>query len=98
MIKAMIDKAISPAIITKYNSLLKTLSNSFVTNLEMEEITEFIKMQVDEMPNWDIENYSLNGHDDYQYTYSFGGAKLYVMTPDNETVINAQNKIKETLN
>ena len=98
MIKAMIDKAISPAIITKYNSLLKTLSNSFVTNLEMEEITEFIKMQVDEMPNWDIENYSLNGHDDYQYTYSFGGAKLYVMTPDNEIVINAQNKIKETLN
>ncbi len=97
MIKAIIDKAVSPAIITKYNSLLKTLGDSFITNLDSEAITEFIKMQINEMPSWDVTNYSLNGHDGAGYTYSYGGSKLYVMIPDTDTVINAQQKIKEVI-
>lgn len=97
MIKAIIDKAVSPAIITKYNSLLKTLGDSFITNLDSEAITEFIKMQINEMPSWDVSNYSLNGHDGSGYTYSYGSQKLYVMIPDNDTVINAQHKIREIM-
>ena len=54
-------------------------------------------MQIDDMPSWDIENISLNGRDGFDYTYSYGGTKLYVMIPDNETVINATNKIKTIL-
>lgn len=98
MIKALVEKATNPSIITKYNSLLKTLDKLFVTNLNMEDITEFIKKQIDDMKPWEIENQSLDGKDDYQYTYSYGGSKLYVMTPDNETVINAHNKIAEMFN
>lgn len=95
MIEAMINKAMSPTIITKYSSILKALGNSFITNMDMEDITDFIKMQIDEMPNWEISNKLLDGSDSYQYTYSFKGAKLYVMMPDSNSVINAQNKIKE---
>ena len=97
MIEALINKAISPSIITKYTSLLNALDGSFVTNLDFNDITEFIKMQIADMPNWEIENISLNGTDGYNYTYSYGGTKLYVMVPDNETVINASNKINTTL-
>lgn len=97
MIEALINKAISPSIITRYTSLLNALSNSFITNLKTEDITNFIKMQIDDMPSWDIENISLNGTDGFDYTYSYGGTKLYVMIPDNETVINATNKIKTIL-
>lgn len=97
MIEALINKAISPSIITRYTSLLNALSNSFITNLKTEDITNFIKMQIDDMPSWDIENISLNGTDGFDYTYSYGGTKLYVMIPDNETVINATNKINEIL-
>ena len=97
MIEALINKAISPSIITRYTSLLNALSNSFITNLKTEDITNFIKMQIDDMPSWDIENISLNGRDGFDYTYSYGGTKLYVMIPDNETVINATNKIKTIL-
>lgn len=95
MIKAIINKAVSPAIITKYNSLLKTLGDSFITNLDSEAITEFIKMQINEMPSWDVTSYSLNGHDGSGYTYSYGSSKLYVMIPDTDTVVNAKHKIKE---
>ncbi len=98
MIEAIINKAISPSIITKYTSLLNALSGSFMTNLETNDITEFIKMQIDKMPSWEIENISLNGTDALDYTYSYGGTKLYVMYPDNETVINATTKINEVLN
>ena len=97
MIEALINKAISPSIITKYTSLLNALDGSFVTNLDFNDITEFIKMQIADMPNWEIENISLNGTDGYNYTYSYGGTKLYVMVPDNETEINASNKINTTL-
>ena len=97
MIEALINKAISPSIIMNYTSLLNALNGSFITNLDTNSITEFIKMQIDEMPSWEIENISLNGTDASDYTYSYGGTKLYVMYPDNETVINAQNKIDEIL-
>lgn len=98
MIKALVEKATNPSIITKYNSLLKTLDKLFVTNLNMDDITKFIKKQIDDMKSWEVENQSLDGKDDYQYTYSYSGSKLYVMTPDNETVINAHNKIEEMFN
>ena len=97
MIEALINKAISPSIITRYTSLLNALSDSFITTLKTDDITNFIKMQIDEMPAWDIENISLNGTDGFDYTYSYGGTRLYVMIPDNETVINATNKINEIL-
>ncbi|MCM1052574.1 MAG: LCP family protein [Ruminococcus sp.] len=95
MLEALINKALSPSIITKYNSLLKTLGKSFLTNIDIKDITEFIKEQINDMSSWEIEAYSLDGYDDYDYTYSYQGAKLYIMRPNNETVINAQNKIKE---
>ena len=97
LIEALINKAISPSIITSYTSLLKALDGSFITNLKTDDITEFIKMQIRDMPSWEIENISLNGTDGFDYTYSYGGTKLYVMYPDNETVINATTKIYEIL-
>ncbi len=97
MIEAMIDKAISPAIITNYSELLDTLSSSFLTNISSESITKFIKMQLKDNISWNMENYSLDGSNDYQYTFSYSSSKLYVMMPKQETVINAQNKIKEVL-
>lgn len=98
MIKALVDKAMNPSIIAKYNNLLKTLDKLFVTNLNMEEITGFIKKQIDDLKPWEIESISLDGKDGYEYTYSYKGSKLYVMIPDNETIINAHNKIEEMFN
>lgn len=98
LIKALIDKAVSPSVITKYNSLLSALSGLFITNLDTDSITEFIKMQIDEMPSWNVDNYSLDGTDDYQSTYSYGSSKLYVMIPDEETIVNAKSKISEVFN
>lgn len=98
MVRAMIDKAISPAIITNYNSLLKSLSDAFITNISKESLTSFIKKQIQEETVWDIENVRMDGTDSYEYTYSYKWNKLYVMIPDNESVNNTKAKLKEVLN
>lgn len=95
MIKALVNKVTTPSILTKYNSLLDVLSKTFITNLDMESITEFIKMQLNENPSWEVTNQSLDGSDALEYTYSYSGSKLYVMIPDEKTVINAKYKLKE---
>lgn len=97
MIKAMIDKATSPSIIKNYNELIKSLGDAIVTNMGKDTLTQFIKKEASEMNKWETTNYSLDGSDSYEYTYSYKSGKLYVMIPIMDTVINAKNKINEVL-
>ena len=69
MIQAIIKKAISPSILTKYTSILSSLEGSFVTNMSTDEITEIVKMQLDKMPSWNITSISLDGSDGNDYNY-----------------------------
>lgn len=87
----------SSSIITNYIELLNALDDKFVTNITNEEITDFIKKQIAEMPSWNIESISLDGSNAYDYTYSYKSQKLYVMKPYEESVLNAQEKINSTL-
>lgn len=93
VLTALIKKGTSSTIITKYNSLLKNLKQSFVTNLSNHEITEFIKMQIDKDIKWTIETINLDGNDGFEYTYSYSKNKLYVMLPNEESVKEASEKI-----
>ena len=97
ILTAIINKAMSASIITDYVALLNALSDKFVTNITDEEITDFIKKQISEMPSWTIDSISLDGTDAYDYTYSYQKQKLYVMKPYQESIINAQERINSTL-
>ena len=87
----------SASIIMDYGDLLSALNDKFVTNITDEEITNFIKKQISEMPSWTIDSISLDGTDAYDYTYSYQKQKLYVMKPYQESIINAQERINSTL-
>lgn len=94
VISAIIKKvSSSTTILTKYTSLLDKLASSFETNINMKDITKLIKLQIDKMPSWTIKKYSVNGGDLMAETYSFPGQKLYVMTPNQETVDKATEYI-----
>lgn len=97
ILASLINKAMSASIITNYVDLLNALDDKFVTNITNEEITDFIKKQIAEMPSWNIESISLDGSNAYDYTYSYKSQKLYVMKPYEESVLNAQEKINSTL-
>ena len=49
------------------------------------------------MASWNISAISLDGTDAYDYTYSYQSAMLYVMRPDEESLINAKERINSTL-
>lgn len=98
LLQALIKKAMSPKIITNYTDLLKALKNQFVTNITDDEITDFIKMQLNENNDWEFESISLDGTDANDYTYSYKRNKLYVMKPYEESIDAAQNKISSFLN
>ena len=97
ILASLINKAMSASIITNYVDLLNALDDKFVTNITDEEITDFIKKQISEMPSWNINAISLDGSNAYEYTYSYKSQKLYVMKPYEESVLNAKEQINNTL-
>lgn len=99
VIKAIAKKALSSeTLITKYTDILESMGNSFQTNIPSDSIYNLINMQLDKMPNWIFDTYSLNGSDSENVTYTFGNQLLYVMEPDINTVKEAKNKINTIIN
>lgn len=97
LISAMIEKACSKEILTRYTAVLNSLEGSFQTNMPTEEITKLIKNQINEMAKWNITSINLEGYDGSAYTYSYGGGELYVMMPDDDSVTDARQKIKDVI-
>lgn len=52
MIQAIIKKGTSSAILTRYTSILNSLTGSFITNISTDKITDLVKWQLDSMPSW----------------------------------------------
>lgn len=97
VIEALIRKASSKTIITKYNSLLNAIDGKYQTNMSMKKITSLIKMQLNDMPTWTVNSYSLTGSDANDYTYTYNQL-LYVMKPDEESIEEAKSLIQSILN
>ena len=98
LLEAMFRKCTSPAIITKYNSLLNSINNSFVTNMPNDRLTSLLKMQLKNRYKWIITSNSLDGSNSSNYTYSYSASKLYVMEPDEESIEKAKNLINSVIN
>lgn len=86
VIIGIINKAMSPSILTGLPSIIESVSDNFQTNLTSSEITEILKMQIDDGASWNIETISATGYDSKDSCYSLGGANAYVMEPNTESV------------
>ena len=87
----------SKTLLTSYDEILKALNGTFETNITNDNISELVKMQINDMANWNIETYNINGTGTLDYTYSYPKQKLYVMNTDMETVNQAVNKINQLM-
>ena len=97
VITAIIDKLKNPKYLVKYNDILGAANGTFETDLTYEEITSFVKYQLSELRNWQVESISLDGTGAMEPTYSMGSQRLYVMIPDQSTIDYAKVKINEYL-
>lgn len=98
VIKAVIDKACSPAILNDFNGLISSLTGSFETNMTSDEISSLVKMELSDMASWNIVQYSVDGFGDSKTTYSTPNSHAYVMQPDMSTVEAAKQLQQQVLN
>lgn len=97
MIKAILDKATSPAILKNFNKLMDSIEGTFETNMKTKKITKFVKMQMDENPKWNIESMGAGGTGGKTYTYSMPSRRLSVMYPDEDSISEIKDAIKTIL-
>ena len=97
VLTGMINKAISPAIITNYTSIMNAIGGSFQTNMSSDEISSLIHMQLNEMSGWDIIQQSVNGYGEMLISPA-NGFNSYMMIPHIDTVNAAVAKINEVMN
>ena len=93
VLEDLINKAMSPKIITSYTKFLDVLDDAMITNMSKKEITDFIKKEISKPSNYDIESISLNGTSAMDYTFSYPMSKLYVMVPDEKNLKDYQEKV-----
>lgn len=98
VISAIIDKfTTSTVLISKYSDILGSLNECFQTNIDSSAISKLIKYQLNKMPNWTIDSYSLSGTDFYTETFSYPGQELYVMKRNNAIVEEAKSNINKIM-
>ena len=99
VITAIINKLSSSRdYILKLPAILDIAADSFETSLTREEITNFIRFQLQEQPKWDVKSIAVNGTGAMLPTYSMGAnLPLYVMIPYQSTVDEAKDQIESYL-
>ena len=98
VIRAIVDKASSPAILKGYQKVLDAVSTSFITSLTYEDISSLVQMQLRDNVHLTITSYSVSGEGGMEPCYSAGGEELWVMWPDATQINTAKGLIQQVLN
>lgn len=98
VLSAIIKKACSYSVVTKFEELLAAVEGKFTTNMSVDTMRDLVKSQLTSMQEWTVTSLALNGKDARAYTYAMGTNNLlYVMLPDDSQIQNAINKIDAVL-
>ena len=95
--KAIFNRIVSPKMITNYGKFMDALAVAFDTNLSGDEISNFVKYELNNMPDWKIESYAIVAEPDYQFCYQ---SQSYASVVQQNDIMNevARKKIKAVLN
>ncbi len=97
VLTAILNKAMSPAILTSAGQILTSVSDSVETNMTSEEMSKFINNQIASPSSWSIESTAATGTGDNQTCFSSGDEVLYVMNPDEASVKAVSDKMKQIM-
>ena len=97
VIKAVINKAMSPAILSSYADLMESVAGNFETSMPYDVIAELVRDMLDKGGSWNVVTYDVNGSGDSRRPYSMS-TNAYVMIPNQETVDTAIEKINQVMN
>lgn len=98
VIKAIIRKAVSPAVLTNYSELMTALEGSFQLSMPYDTLASLVRSQLENGGSWNVVSYSVDGFGNSATTYSAPYDELYVMEPNMETVDHAKELISKVFN
>ncbi len=99
VITAILNKAMSPAILKNAGQIISDVGDSVETNMTQKEMSKFISMQLSSGASWDIQSTSTQGilAGEYQPCFSSGSQPLSVMYPDENSIAENSNWMKQIL-
>lgn len=97
VVKATINKIISPEILYRYTKVFESVSDTVQTNMSSEDVYQLVKMQLSDMASWEINSYSVTGSGSRAVTFSTPNKQLYVMLPNQSMVTEAKQLINYVL-
>ena len=95
VIKAVIDKAMSPKLLTNYAQILEAVSGSMEMTVPMDVIGDLVSRQLAEGGDWNVVSYSVTGTGGSEASPAAGGTKAYMMYPNQESVDKAKQLIMD---
>lgn len=97
VLTAILQKAMSPAILVHASELITSVSDSVETNMTRTEMARFVSRQLSDGAGWEIESVAATGTGDMQSCYSSGSQQLYVMWPDETSVEEISSRMQQVL-
>lgn len=99
VIKAIFNKLNNAStLISEYTNILNVLNGKFATNMDMNEVLNLIKYELDDLKDYSIESIQVDGYGDMGETYSYPYQKLWIMIPYQDTIDSAKSSINKVLN
>jgi anionic cell wall polymer biosynthesis LytR-Cps2A-Psr (LCP) family protein len=98
VLTAILNKLQSPALLKNPSGVLDVVGRSMQTSLSPSQITGLISWQLDQGTGWVISRQAVIGTSDHQETFSIPGIKLFVLWPDESSVNEAADNIREMMN
>lgn len=82
IIDALIKKAISPAIITNYPSILKVVTEEMETNMPKDKIIDLVNHQISDNQKWTVKHAQLMGYNSMGLpSYQMPDQRLFMLVP-----------------
>lgn len=97
VITAIINKMLTPSMLTKAMDIVKELDDCVETNVSMDQLSKLIQMQLNSGGSWSILTDNAIGTGDSNTCYSSGSQMLYVMNPNEVSVNSISSKINRIL-
>ncbi|MBO4855010.1 LCP family protein [Candidatus Saccharibacteria bacterium] len=98
MLAQIIQKVSKPHYLVRFSSILKAAKGTFETSLTYDEITAFVRHQLNDLRHWSIESIQVDGKGAMLPLYTWGPkSSSWSIVLDNDTIVVAQKKIAEYL-
>lgn len=97
MIQAILNKAMSPAILRNFSNLLKESKSMFQTSMSKDKIVSICNMQLNDMAKWKISYANAEGTGAKKTTFSIRSTALYVCEPNYSSVQKITKRIKKVM-